>query len=261
VRDVYVCDFYFLLSPLRFEYMDEKPEHELWRAKIENENGLAMEGALCSAQPPRPDLIRVSATGLTEERIDQTTQESARWIALRMLTAARLCFDPALSYVHDAPYEMSVFRPEDSHPGFHIKISSIGRPWDRSLFELLIGCGDEQQIELRLLADGRDWSLPVPYRFLSFFKCLENSFRRHRSWEIAMEQHLATFEAEFAALRISNAKLFKFMLDMRDRCAHIRTGSKEVLGVLGPETVLGRKAAAALPLLDKIVSAHVERQR
>ena len=76
-----------------------------------------------------------------------------------------------------------------------------------------------------------------------------------------MEQNLDKFESEFKDLKISNAKLFKFVLDMRDRCAHIRTGSQEVLGVLGPDTTLGKKVSSFLPLFERIVVAHVERNR
>lgn len=86
--------------------------------------------------------------------------------------------------------------------------------------------------ELRLLVDGNDPHIPVPYRFLALYKLLEHEFKTKGEWRTSdLEAFVGTYDSEFKKLGISKSPT-NHLHDLRDRCAHIRTGrSKEAIGV------------------------------
>lgn len=112
-----------------------------------------------------------------------------------------------------------------------------------------------QRESLRLLTDGVDESIPAQYRFLSLYKFLELRFRGaddhwdFRALNAACEAQLAAF-ATLGLGRTFQAELNH----LRDRCAHIRTGTgkKRRLGVTALNPAAMKEVRRLLPLLIDI---------
>ena len=83
-----------------------------------------------------------------------------------------------------------------------------------------------------LISDTQNGSLPPQYRYLSLYKAFEFEFRVGSKWR-GLGEILATIEPEYVSLNVGRGKLLGLFHDLRDRCAHIKTGSKDRLGIVG----------------------------
>lgn len=178
----------------------------------------------------------------------------------KILTALRLAFDPDLYFFntgHAGPDAIYNYIPAGNSPDLSIEIS-LKRAMDVPVAAAAFEQDGSTMITLKLLTDARAPRLPLPYRYLSYYKILENSFKRRRYWEAEFQKHLICFGDEFEKLNISNMKIDKFIISMRDRCAHVKIGEDEELGILGRSSPLGRKLAAFFPLFSRIAESHID---
>ncbi len=147
-----------------------------------------------------------------------------------------------------------VFLEMNESPRLHINITeelerkSIDVVAIRNLFTSTINCRED----IRLFVDGIDERIPMQYRFLSLYKIIENEYRTKGKWKRQLNDLLLKHEGLFAEAGFTS-KPSSLLHEVRDRCAHIKTGTKrEVLGV----THLNHKEAVRvnllLPILKKI---------
>ncbi len=113
---------------------------------------------------------------------------------------------------------------------------------------------------MRLYVDGVDERVPLQFRFLSLYKLLELRYRKHGQWN----------KKALADLLTSYAKAFKdqgvrgepaaILHELRDKCAHIKTGSKgkrEVLGVTHLNLAEVARVKRILPALRAVCAACI----
>jgi hypothetical protein len=71
---------------------------------------------------------------------------------------------------------------------------------------------------------------------------------------------LSPFEDEFRALKLTPMALFPFIIDLRNKCAHIVLGRKHIPGILGLVSPDARLVEAFIPLFWKIVAHHLNQK-
>jgi hypothetical protein len=108
----------------------------------------------------------------------------------------------------------------------------------------------------KLLGDGQQATLPLQYKYLSFYKVLEHEFREGKKWALLGEA-LAPWENEFRALEVTKQSLQNFVHALRDKCAHIKIGSSNELGFTGLSTRDMEVVEKVMPILKKAISAHL----
>ena len=105
---------------------------------------------------------------------------------------------------------------------------------------------------IKLLADAQMPLLPEQYRYLSLYKILELEFRVAGRW-IDLRKLLEPYEDDYKALNISARPLLNLIHEMRDKCAHIKVGGNDSLGILGLDGPDARIVTALIKLLRRIL--------
>lgn len=108
-----------------------------------------------------------------------------------------------------------------------------------------------------LIADSQDARLPLQYRYLSLYKILELEFRRGSKW-VGLSERLDKFEEKYKALNVSNRSLKNLLHELRDKCAHIKTGREETLGIVGVDHQDAVVIAKLMPLVREVVLTSLE---
>jgi len=108
----------------------------------------------------------------------------------------------------------------------------------------------------KLLADAQTPRLPLQYRYLSLYKILELEFRVVGHW-IGLRELLAPYEADYKALNLSDRKLPNLIHEMRDKCAHIKLGGNDSLGIIGLDGSDATIVNALVRLLYRIITNHL----
>lgn len=104
---------------------------------------------------------------------------------------------------------------------------------------------------LRLFQDGVSPIVPLQYRFLSFFKLLENHFLHANRWDYAgLDAMLKPHEHCFTSMGFTKTARVT-IFDLRDRCAHIKS-NKGVLGVTHLNHAAAVNVEKVLPYLRSV---------
>src|SRR5215469_16193382 len=98
---------------------------------------------------------------------------------------------------------------------------------------VLVGSMGHQPL-IKLLADAQMPLLPLQYRYLSLYKILELEFRLAGRW-IGLQKLLEPYYDDYKGLNISMRSLPNLIHEMRDKCAHIKLGGNDSLGIIGLE--------------------------
>jgi hypothetical protein len=135
--------------------------------------------------------------------------------------------------------------------------SSFDPDRTREVFEGTFGHGEE----IRLLVDSHDYRIPLQYRYLSLYKVLELAFKTGNKWEeTKLKSFLNPYQGSFEQLKIASKPLANYIHELRDRCAHIHTGStgrRQLVGVTELNQREAAKVAKILPILTDICVAVI----
>jgi hypothetical protein len=72
-----------------------------------------------------------------------------------------------------------------------------------------------------------------------------------------LEKLLNTFDDEFRSLKLTQLKMFNFIIHLRDRCAHIILGNHDSPGIIGLDSPDAQAVETFLPLFWKIAGRHL----
>ena len=196
-----------------------------------------------------PRYIRFEIPNLSKDEIPEDLLPVIQAAKEHFLSVMRLTYrpdavffsPPIWSFVDEnKPYSVGV--------GITERISAA--PFNIEVAKNIFTGSFDQREELRLLVDGSDSRLPLQYRYLSLYKILELKFKKKDKWiKNELNAALETYKDVFKKKKIP---LSSHIHALRDRCAHIKTGKKEMFGV----THLNHKAAveveAILPILGDL---------
>ena len=247
--------YYTLLRPLRDRYVDDG-SLVLTLVPVADD-GRTIEVAVIGS-PGDPRMIRVSVTGVDEEpayearkRFDDLTES--------MVALLRVFCDNEISLA-EPRFRYANLLDDGLPPALNIEIRSTARTYnlDSQLAFSFMHADKELRDIIRLYADSVHPYFPVQYRYLSAFKILEHDFKlRRRKWKPELDVLLSHFTAEYDALQLSNKGMKALMIDLRDKCAHIKLGDASnltIVGIASPDTEV---VIQFLPLLTKVIQNHV----
>jgi len=108
----------------------------------------------------------------------------------------------------------------------------------------------EHREELRLFLDGGDVRIPLQYRFLSFYRLLEMLAKSDDEWdETVLDSAFGAHRQRLVEAGFTR-KPVNTLHELRDSCAHIRTGSR--FGVTHLNRVMAVKVELFLPVLQEV---------
>lgn len=112
---------------------------------------------------------------------------------------------------------------------------------------------------IKLVADAQNPVLPIQYRYLSIYKVFELGYRQSKKWKPEFRAFLDGFAIEFQQLNLSRRSIWKFIHELRDKCAHIRLGNNST-GIIGLNSSDGQLVQKFLPLFSRMLKAHLNRE-
>ncbi len=244
------CFYYWLVEPVANEVTDDPSRSPAFNIPIDYD-GAKYDFALFLNSANLPEFGRLTILNLREENIPESLLPLLQIAKEHLLSTLRFTFDINTTLF---PYSIWTYTQNGKPHSLRLQLTiHEDQTFDVKRAENFFGATFSHREELRLLIDGTDARIPLQYRFLSLYKILESEFKMGGKWiHRRLDAFLNSYQPDFSHLGIVK-KPSKFLHELRDRCAHIRTGKKqEVFGV----THLNHKEATLvqkiLPLLARI---------
>jgi hypothetical protein len=203
-------------------------------------------------------MIRISVSGIEEnppyeerKRFDDLTES--------MLALLRIFCDNEIALAQP-PFRYATLIDDNLPAELKIKIGRSEPTYnlDAGLMYSFMHSDKELGYIFRLYSDSLYPYLPVQYRYLSAFKIIEHEFKRSRKkWKPELDTLLEHFKAEYEGLGLSKKGMKAFMMELRDKCAHIKLGDADYLAIVGIGSQDTELVIGFLPLLMKIIQKHV----
>jgi hypothetical protein len=252
---MFTTRIYFPLGQLQPRYDDDL----VVEPAMEMRNGLPaslQSVSLFLTANGLPSHLRVTLAATEVEEPPAPSLKDAHNYAGRALNALQLLKWPSLEFFRPAVGIFSFRSTQRAEEPYRcgVEFQEIEQKIDPAVWSNFVNKDEEYQIGLRLLADARNWSLPLPFRFLSYYKLLERAYRVQRVWKPEFDSLLKKYEEKWKALGVSNSSLKVFIHSTRDRCAHIQTGNEDVLGVLSADSTVGARIGRSLGLINEMMN-------
>jgi hypothetical protein len=229
---------------------------------IQREQGLApIELAIIGSQS-KLELIRVGTPDgdgeLSPEeiyRIDSITDHAIS--VIRLLYN----FNVDLWSVGGNHLKIGQHSKDDGSPQLSLDIKTFAPPgqFDGKKLKEAISATLPIRVLISLLAQAQDPITPVVFKYLCLYKILELELKTNGYW-VGLEDHLSKYENSFRELNISGAKLKNFLHNYRDKCAHIKIGSRDEIGLTGIGSKDGTIVTNFMPLFHRVVTDLVNKR-
>ena len=256
---MYYCMYYWIIAPLRGGIKDVPERLPAFALNVQALDGKDYELSLFCDHRNEPEFARCRIPSLGTEAIPDSILPLLQTIIEHLMSSLRLTYRMDLMLAQ--PSAVWSFFEESKPHEVSLSIQELGeRTFDPQPVKNLFSASFNIRELVRLYLDGVDGGIPLQYRFLSLYKLIENRFRRRGYWEnTSLDAFLQPYAAKFIDLGFKGAPA-SILHDLRDRCAHIKTGTKGVREVLGV-THLNHKEAVrvqhVLPLLRAICSVVI----
>ncbi len=185
-------------------------------------------------QNDRVEMIRATIPG--DGKLSQPEIKVINELKELILSLLRIMHDSSIEqWRHEEDtVNFGSFGDSEGKPNFSVTLSLTGGKGPLPLQGIgqIFSATQEHKPFIRLLDDGMQPRLPAQYRFLSLYKLLELELKVKGKW-VGLSDFISPFEEEFRLLGVSKRPLSKFLHEFRDRCAHIKLGGKDELGVTG----------------------------
>lgn len=259
---MYDCHYYWLFAPHRGGIVDNSERKPAFDIAVVLPDQTSHSLSLFCDQEGLPHFARLTVNYLPTEEIPTALLPTLQAIKEHLLVVLRFTYrtdlvlaEPGIIWSFTATGEPA-----------RVSISIEDRGQDSFVPEnarnLFLHSFPLREI-LRLYADGEDKRIPLQYRFLSFYKFLELRYKEQGHWKHQeVDALLRPYAADFSALGYTK-KPFVVIHEMRDRCAHIKTGrgsGRELLGVTHLNHAAAVKVSELLPIM-RAICANVVNER
>jgi hypothetical protein len=245
------------LSPLIERYVDDGTR-DLCTAEISIEDTGNFKVSLVGTKH-RIELIRV-ATLDSDGNLSAKQSETVGKLVDHTLAVLKLTHDLGVDLVRWGENTISVGAHDvKGKPDLNIRISEIvGAQTEiaaENIRNVLVASMGHRPL-IKLLADSQMPLLPLQYRYLSLYKILELEFRVAGRW-IGLQKLLEPYNDDYKALNISERPLPNLIHQMRDRCAHIKVGGNDSLGIIGLDGPDAKIVTELVKLLRRILTSYL----
>jgi len=204
----------------------------------------------------RLDLIRVGTPNSDGDLSEQEVHQIGN-IMDHVISVIRLLYDSNLDrlYLAGRPISLGQFSRDDGSPQLSVNAKEFANPvkFDGAQLKNAIIATAPMRVALSLLVEALHPRTPLVFKYLCFYKILELEFRKNGHW-VGLDKHLQHYEGAFRDLNISKSKLRNFLHNYRDKCAHIKIGSRDEIGRTGMGSREGAIVSKFLPLFHTIVA-------
>lgn len=198
-----------------------------------------------------PEALRLTIPSLEEDRIPEALLPLLQLVKEHFLSTLRLGYRDDIQvfpmnvwsfFQEGTPYEVNMRIDANLLDGF-----------DAEKIRSFFVASYPFRHEVRLLIDGNDPRIPVQYRYLSFYKLIEHEFKSKGRWKkTELHDFLNGYKNSFDNLE-KTVTLSRYLHELRDKCAHIRTGNtKEILGVNSLNHKETKAVLEMLPILREM---------
>lgn len=222
----YDLHYYFILQE-KDKYFDDgsanypidtkiKINNSPWRISLIQEKGELI-------------MLRLIKEGLHEENIPPEVHSQITIIKEHVLTSINLFLDHLARF----RFDIHLFIKKGGKPDLNILLNKKRSEYSESLnsdFEQVLLTSFKFYNELKLISDAQKVYIPVQFRFLSLYKFLELEFKDSGIWTPKFETFTNNVQDEFKKRNISTKLFSKYLHEIRDKCAHIKS-NKNILGV------------------------------
>ena len=245
------------LSPLMERYVDDG-SRDLCTAKISIGDVGDFEVTLVGTKQG-VELIRVATLG-SDGNLSAKQSETVSKLVDHMLAVLKLTHNVSADLARFGENAISIGAHDDEgKPNLKIEISEIVEAQAevaadniRNVFVTSMG----HRPLIKLLADAQMPLLPLQYRYLSLYKILELEFRVEGRW-IGLQELLEPYDRSYKALNLSLRSLPNLIHEMRDKCAHIKVGGNDSLGIVGLDGPDAKIVVELVKLLGKVIVQHL----
>jgi hypothetical protein len=203
----------------------------------------------------RLELIRI-ATPNSDGNLSELERHQIN-ITDHVISVMRLLYDTDICRLQLAGQYLAIgqFSKDDGSPQLSVNVKVFGEQpkFDGAQLKNAVVATAAIRIQMSLLADALNPATPLAFRYLCFYKILEFELRKTGYWK-GLDDHLKRYEKAFAELDISKAKLKNFLHNCRDKCAHIKIGRYDEIGLTGLGSKDGEIVGKFIRLLHTIVA-------
>lgn len=252
---MYSCLYYWLIAPLRGGLEDTPEREPAFTLPIHTIDKNEYEVALYCDAHGQPEFARLEIPKLQDKVIPEPMLPLIQSIREHLLSALRLTFKSDVMFAQ--PSTVWAFIEGDGIREVKLVIQEFGEHiYDpQKTKDLFVHTFNIREL-IRLFVDGVDTRIPLPYRFLSLYKILENRFRKQSRWDNeALADLLQPHAENFIKLGFRGTPA-SALHGLRDRCAHIKTG-KDVLGVTHLNLKEAARVESVLPYLRAICAVVI----
>lgn len=252
---MYSCLHYWLFAPLRGGLEDSPERLPAFTLNVHSLDGKVYAVSLYCDQHGQPEFARFVISDLASEAIPESVLPLIQSVKEHLLSALRLTFKPDLTFAE--PSSIWSFISEGAPWLVKLRIDEF----DKGIYDpertkdIFVHTFSIREL-VRLYVDGLDKRIPLQYRFLSLYKILENRFRKKGHWDNeALANILEPHSSELARMGF-RGKPAATLHDLRDRCAHIKTG-KDILGVTHLNLNEATRVERVLPYLRAVCAVVI----
>lgn len=211
-----VCYIYYLIDPIKEQYIDDGSTSflEIDIPGTDHQYRASLIGA-----DDVPDMLRISISYVEEDKIPEICLNALQLIKEHMLSTLRISYDPGLQFHKLSAWN---FIDEGKPPGFNIRMQQkFNRvPVNKEIIKNNFTSTWENRYLIKLLTDGLNEDLPLYYRFLSFYRILEDLYKFNGKWDAEYFVLLNRFYDKFSSKEYSSLNLSAYIETLRNRCAH-----------------------------------------
>jgi len=247
---------YTIILPLQEEYKDDGTR-DLFSIPIEVE-GVGRFEASAIGNEDHVELLRV-ATLNSDGLLSQSQQESVVAIKSHLLAVLRITYDIDIQEFRQGTTFLGIGTKDvNGRPSLNVSLkvhNNQGKIDTRNIQNTFLATSRIQPL-IVLIGDVQNGSLPLQYRYLSLYKAFELEFRPAGKWA-DLKKVFIPISSQYEAKKAKDRSLVARFHELRDSCAHIRTGSKDKLGLVGLFHPDARDVELLLPLLTGVLIEHV----
>lgn len=248
--------FYMPLSPVREHYSDDGST-VLLQTPVRDSDGRIFEVALIGSSHDLL-MVRISMFELAENPPPEDILKIDA-VAELMISMLRIYYDNEIGF---APNSFRYANLIDESMPPELKVSTTTtRPElniDHNLLTAALNAPEEFRNIIKLFSDSTYSYIPIQYRYLSLFKILEYAFKHNRTkWSPKLDLLFGHFKREYLEMGISKKSMKALFIDLRDKCAHIKLGDANYLGIIGIGSRDMELVQKFMPLLVKVVQKLV----